>query len=76
MQRARMAARCQWPKLMIIQSEESSENVDKAALAESLTTAGIALKSTAQAWPGASTVCSRCVPHRCLFALVVCLIAV
>lgn len=48
-QRARIGARAQWPKLMLINTEENSANVNEAMYHEALTSAGIALKQTAQA---------------------------
>ena len=48
-QRARLAARSQWPKLMLINTEENSENVDQKAYDKALTEAGIFLKQSAQA---------------------------
>jgi len=48
-QRARIAARSQLPKLMLINTEENSEHVDLAMYDEALSAAGVALKSTSQA---------------------------
>lgn len=48
-QRARIGARTQWPKLMLINTEENSKNVDEAMYHDALTSAGIVLKQTAQA---------------------------
>ena len=48
-QRARIGANSQWPKLMLINTEENSEGVDQKKYDQALTEAGIFLKQTAQA---------------------------
>ena len=42
-QRARIGARCQWPKLMLINTEENSEDVDEVGLAPYQALSGLAL---------------------------------
>lgn len=47
-QRARMGARCNLPKVLIVNTVENSESVDMDAYHNALTEAGIVLKSTGQ----------------------------